>query len=112
MTLEANDGARFADILTTAAAVADYMGVPDVAPGHVLAALEILTEDRKLEDMGRPVSPMLRRPGQEKGVELALREVVQRWFARLGGDANAVLSGDALVDFENEVKGLTGEPGE
>lgn len=112
MTGDTNTGARFADILTTAAAVADYMGVPDVAPGHVLTALEILTEDRKLEEMGRPVSPMLRRHGEEKGVEPALREVIQTWFARLSGDVNAVVSGELLIKFRNEVQSLPGEAGE
>ena len=107
MTHEEANGARFADILTTAAAVADYMGVPDVSAAHLLTALEILVEDRKLEDMGRPVSPMLRRPGQEKGVEPPVRELVQLWFARLEGDANHVLRGDELSAFRQDMRSLT-----
>lgn len=106
MTGTESEGARFADILTTAAAVADYMGVPDVAASHVLTALEVLLEDRKLEDMGRPVSPMLRRHGQGKGVEAPLKDLVQRWFAQVGGDPNAVLSGDVLDAFKAEVRSL------
>jgi hypothetical protein len=104
-------GLRFADILTTAAAVADYMGVPDVSGDHVLAAINILLEERQLEDMGRPVSPMLRRHGQEKGVEPGVRELVQRWFARLDGDVNAKLDTTLLAEFKQDITDTTGGTG-
>jgi hypothetical protein len=107
MTPDATGSARFADILTTAAAVADYMGVPDVAADHLLLSLEILLEDRKLEELGRPVSPMLRRPGEQKGVDAGVRELVQEWFARLGHDANSELAGETLKAFRRDIRALT-----
>ncbi len=108
MTAEGS-GLRFADILTTAAAVADYMGVADVSGEHLLAAMNILLEDLQLEDMGRPVSPMLRRNGQEKGVEPAVKELVKRWFARVGTDINARLDAALLDEFRDEIMRAAGD---
>ncbi|MGH2609015.1 MAG: hypothetical protein ACRDHF_07980 [Tepidiformaceae bacterium] len=81
---------RFADILTTASAVADYLGHEDVTARHVLDAISILEGSRQLEDLGRAVSPLVPRRG-ERGVDPAVRELVQRWWRELGEDVNAEL---------------------
>ncbi|MEX0781443.1 MAG: hypothetical protein WD557_02260 [Dehalococcoidia bacterium] len=59
---------------------------------HVLAAIEMLRGNIRLEDLGRPVSPLVPRP-PERGTEPHLRDLVQRWWRDLGEDVNAVVDG-------------------
>lgn len=96
---------RFADILTTASAVANYLGDPEVAPHHVLRAVAILRDEASIEDLGRPVSPLVRRPGG--GVDTRVRDLAQRWFAALGSDVHATIDGDELARFLDEVRALS-----
>lgn len=89
MDAEAGASLRFADILTTASAVANYLGEAEVTARHVLAAIALLLEETTLEALGRPLSPLVRRP-EARGASRPVRELAQRWFAALG-DANATL---------------------
>lgn len=93
---EAREPVRFADILTTASAVANYLGAPLVSAGHVLDAIAILGEEKTMEDLGRPVSPLLggaiRTASGGGGVAPEVQALVQHWFAALGSDPNAELS--------------------
>lgn len=100
-----DDPVRFADILTTASAVADYQGQSDVAAGHLLSAIEILDGRLTLEDLGRPVSPLVPRPRQ-RGSEPRLRALVQRWWNDLGEDVNATLDRAALDRLAHELRAL------
>lgn len=100
------DPLRFADILTTASAVANYHGVPDVTATHLLDAIAILREEKSLDDLGRPVSPLVpRRPGA--GVDPPVRDLVQRWWHTLGEDVNATLTAPALASLTAELHALT-----
>jgi hypothetical protein len=100
------EAVRFADILTTATAAANYLGEADVGPRHVLHALAILRGEAPMESLGRPVSPLVpRRPGG--GVDPAVRDLVQRWFAALGSNVDATLEGEALERFIAEVRALS-----
>lgn len=94
---------RFADILTTASAVANYLGVPEVTPAHMLHAIAIQEGSESLEDLGRPASPLIAR-GAGGSVAPAVREIVQRWFERLGRDANVELDTAALEALRDEVR--------
>ncbi|HMO54998.1 MAG TPA: hypothetical protein PJ994_10880, partial [Tepidiformaceae bacterium] len=85
-----SSGIRFVEVLTTASAVANYLGVADVTAKHVLAALAILREEATLEDLGRPLSPMLRRGAP--GSEPAVRGFAQRWYRALSENPHAELS--------------------
>jgi hypothetical protein len=104
---EAEDPIRFSDVLTTAAAVANYLGEADVSAGHMLAALQILQGTRKLEDLGRPLSPLVRRtaPGQVGGVEPSVKALAQAWAARLGSAAGA-MSTDQVAKLLGELEAL------
>ena len=103
--MDDEEGVRFADILTTAAAVANYLGQRDIAGAHVIDAVAILLGEKTLDDLGRPVSPLLTRGSQGKGgVEAALQATVKRWFERVGRDANRELSRDELAAFVVDVR--------
>lgn len=99
---------RFADVLTTASAVANYLGQPDVTARHVLDAIEIQTGAAQMEDLGTPISPFLRRGSQAPpGADPAVRELAQRWFAALGNDINATLDDAQLQQLRGELRQLT-----
>lgn len=106
---DGNGPLRFADILTTASAVANYQGVPDVTAAHVLHAVALLQRTLRMEDLGRPLSPLVRRgpPGSPGGAEAALKALVQRWFAELGS-ADAGLDGESLARFVADLEALAG----
>ncbi len=74
---------------------------------HLLDALAILLGEKQMEDLGRPVSPLARRSSTGQ-LEVAgpVRELVQRWFNRLGGDPFAVLDGEDLLAFRSEAEAL------
>jgi hypothetical protein len=97
-------GIRFVDVLTTGSAVANYLGAPDVTAGHLLSAIAILREEASLEDLGRPLSPMIRR--REAGSDPEVRAFAQRWFAKLGEDPHAELGGDQVDEMLRELSSL------
>ena len=99
---------RFADILTTASAAAHYLGGANVAAEHLLYGIAILKREMTIEDLGRAVSPLVRRspPGTGGTVEPVIRELAQRWFVTLGSDANATISPQQLVDLIEELQQL------
>ena len=102
---ESDDVIRFADILTTASAVADYRGEAEVSAAHVLIAVEMLQGKTALEDLGRPVSPLVPRPGK-RGSETRLRQLVQRWWHDLGEDVNATLDSSQVSELQADLNGL------
>lgn len=108
--MTAGEPLRFADILTNASAIANYLGYPDVTARHMLDAIAILREERSMEDVGRPQSPLVRRPGGAAGagVTPGVRALVQRWFAELG-DANAELDDEAVARFRAELVAIDRE---
>jgi len=98
---------RFVDILTTASAVANYLGQPTVRAQHLLEAIAILRDEKTMEDLGRPVSPFLRSAlGPQGDAEPPVRELAQRWFAQLGSDINAHVSGAELDTLIAEIQAL------
>ena len=103
---------RFADILTTASAVANYLGEPDVTAANMLHAIAIQCGEETIEALGRPVSPLVPRPPRAAatGADPAVRALTQRWFATLGSDINAVLSGEQVEALRGELRGI-GEEG-
>lgn len=106
----ADEPLRFADILTTASAVANYLGQPTVTARHLLDAVAILREEKDLDDLGRPVSPLVSRAMGPRGdVEPAVRELAQRWFAKLGSSVAAELSSDQLTDLLAELAALAAQ---
>lgn len=100
---------RFADILTTAAAVANYLGEPTVGASHLLDAIAILRNEKTLDDLGRPVSPLLRRAtGSGGDADPAVRDLAQRWFAALGASVDAELDDHQLAALNAELQALRG----
>lgn len=100
---------RFADILTTASAVANYLNEPTVTAGHLLDGIAILQETKTMEDLGRAVSPLIRRQQWAGGgVTPGVRALVQRWFTAVG-DVNAEIGGEDLVRLGDELRALDAE---
>jgi len=103
---------RFLDILTTASAVANYLGVADVTPAHVRDAIAILREEKTLDDLGRPLSPLVRRapPGTAGGADARVRELAQRWYAALANDPAAELTVAQVEALTAELDALAAQP--
>jgi hypothetical protein len=85
--------------------VANYLGADDVSAAHVLDAIAILSGGKSLEDLGRPVSPLVPRTF-ERGVEPSVKDLVQRWWHDLGEDVNATLDAAALPLLTAELQAL------
>ncbi len=99
---------RFVDILTTASAVASYLGAPLVTAAHLIEAVAILRGEKSVEELGRPVSPLVSRSSQGAEVEQTARELVQHWFFAVGQDINAALDEDETALLLLQLAGLTG----
>lgn len=104
----AHEPLRFADILTTASAAANYLGGANVAAEHLLYGIAILNREMAIEDLGRAVSPLVRRtpPGMGATVAPAVRQLAQRWFAMLGSNANARITPAQLAELVEELQQL------
>ncbi|MEO6398584.1 MAG: hypothetical protein ABIP13_08965 [Tepidiformaceae bacterium] len=100
---------RFADILTTASAAANYLGESRVVAHHLLYGITILRGEMTLEDLGRAISPLVRRtpPGMGSSVDPRVRDLAQRWFADLGSNTEATLTEDGLRSLQDELRLLT-----
>lgn len=99
-----SEALRLTDILTTAAAVANFKGVPDVAAEHLLLAIEVLQGTKTLDDLGRPVSPLVSRmSGAGSSATPGVKALAQRWFARQGSDPTYELTEDELETLRGEL---------
>ena len=99
-------GIRFTDVLTTASAIANYLGVNEVTPAHLVDAIAILEGSRTMEDLGRAVSPFVPRPRSGPTAAAAVRELAQRWFASLGSDPLAEMDAGALERLRADLTAL------
>lgn len=97
---------RFADVLTTASAAAHYLGSSTVSASHLLQAIQILQGALRIEDLGRPLSPLVRRGAGSGGVDPAVQSLVQRWFLELG-DVHAELQDDELDRLAAELREIS-----
>ena len=101
------EGLRLSEILTTSSAVANYRGVRNVRALDVLDAVAMLRGEKALDDLGRPLSPMVSRiSGAGSGATDGVRELAQRWFAALGEDPTAELDDQQQRNFELELSAL------
>ncbi len=101
------DALRLTEILTTSSAIANYLGVPVVDASHLLKAIEVLEGNVTLDDLGRPLSPMLSRLTRAgNGVAPEVQQLAQRWFAELGGDPLAEFDEESLKAFIEEARAL------
>lgn len=100
-----DDAVRFLDILTVASAIARAQAAESVSAAHLLDAVAVLTGETDMEEAAGPVSPLGRgRAGL--GVEVAVRDLSQRWFERLGGAPEAVLAPEDLAELRAEIAAL------
>lgn len=98
---------RLTEILTTASAVANFKGVPDVCAEHVLDAIAILQGEKTLDDLGRPVSPLVSRvTGAGSGATPGVRALAQQWFARQASDVTYELPDEELADLREALGAL------
>ena len=99
----ADEQIRLVEVLTTASAVANFLGEPDVSTAHLHASLRILKGEAAIEDLGRPVSPLVPRPGSPGSTPEA-RAFAQRWYQSLGGDPHATLTEAQIEEMERELR--------
>lgn len=104
----AGSGVRFTDVLTTASSIATYLAAPEVSPAMLLDAIAVLLGEKTIDDFGRPLSPLVRRP--DPAVPPAVRSLAQRWYARLGSDVTATLDDAAIAELRAEIAALGDEP--
>lgn len=97
---------RFVDILTTASAAANYQGSPEVHAVHVIDAIRILLGEITVEDLGRPMSPLVASRMPQGGAVRPVQEIVQRWYAELGGDPSATLDARQADILINELRAV------
>ena len=106
-----DEGLRLTDILTTASAVANFLGARDVDASHLLTAIELLQGTKTLDDLGRPLSPLVSRmTGAGSGATDEVKQLAQRWFTRQDGDVMYEFSSEDLAAFRAEVELLAGQP--
>ena len=105
----ADETLRFADILTTASAVANYLGAANVTAAHLQEAVALLREEKTMADLGPALSPLVRRAAGGGSVDPKVRELVQRWFEQLGRNPNAEIDADAVERFLEQAR-LLSEP--
>lgn len=99
-----SEGLRLTDILSTATAVANFTGVPAVSAEHLRLAIDILLGEKTLDDLGRPVSPLVSRvTGAGSGATAGVRGLAQEWFSRQQGDVAYELSDAELEAFRAEL---------
>jgi hypothetical protein len=101
---------RLTEILTTSSAIANFLGEPTIRASHLLRAIQILQGELTIEDLGRPVSPLVPRGRDSGGVEPNVQDLVQRWFAVLGSDAKAELSESQLAEFVDALRSIDVDP--
>ena len=97
-----------ADVLTTASAVAHFMGGQGIRAEHLANALAIQRGRMTMDDLGKPLSPLVPRypRGAGPGVDPAVQALVQRWFADLG-TATAPLSEEQMERLRDELAALS-----
>jgi hypothetical protein len=96
-------------VLTNASAVARYVGAGSVTAAHMVDAIGILLGETRMEDLGRPVSPLAQRSsGGALEVDPLVRELVRRWFDRLGSEPMTVLTDHEVAAFRAELEQLRG----
>ena len=95
---------RFTDVLTTASAIADLHGSPEVLPAYLSDAVDVLCLRKSMQDLGRARSPFIpRQPGgPEVGPEL--QRFVGEWFERLGSDVTATVDERMAAEFVAELR--------
>lgn len=105
-----SEGLRLTEVLTTATAVANYLGETTIRAEHLQAAIGLLRETITMDDLGRPQSPTLARMTRA-GSEVApeVRVLAQQWFARLGSDPLAEFGAADLAAFERDLSRLVAE---
>ena len=99
-----SESLRLTEILTTASAIANFVGHADVGPRHMLDAIAVLEGEKGMDAFGRSVSPLV--PRGKAGADPAVREIAQRWFAALGSDVEAGLSAIQLDELRAELVAL------
>jgi hypothetical protein len=101
-----DDALRLIDLLTTASAVANYLGAGDVRADHLRAAYRLARGEATLEEIGRPQSPLVPRRGNG-GATNGVRTFAQRWYALLGARPEGTLGASDLPAFTAELNALT-----
>jgi len=96
---------RFTEILTTATAIASYLGADEIGVFHVQAAVAVLRHEVSFSDLGPAPSPLVPR-SRSTPVAPPVRALVQRWFVSLGSDPMVEVGAetvDALLADLNQV---------
>ena len=97
---------RLVDILTTASSIASARNAGGIGVEELLLAVRVVDGSIDIEDVGGEVHPLLIRGNVERPVQPQVRELIQRWYAELGGALDSALNADDARRFVAELKSL------
>ena len=100
------DSLRFVDILTTASSIAGARNTPQIGAQELVLAIRVVSGEMEIEDVGEAVHPLLMRGSAARPVVSAVRELVQIWYATIGGTADSVLAPNDAQRFIQELEAL------
>lgn len=96
-----NEGTfHLGELLSTASTIANYLAAPDVTIEHLRDAVAVLLGEKDIRDLGRPLSPLVRRP--DPGATRETREFAQRWFTYMT-DVTAELTPEEVAELRAEL---------
>ncbi len=106
-----SEAIRFVDILTTASSIAGARNTPQLGVEELVLAIRVVSGAMAIEDVGEAVHPLLIRGNDSKPVDPLVRELVQRWYAAVGGTGDSELPPADIERFVLELEALSGSDG-
>lgn len=106
-----SEAIRFVDILTTASSIAGARDAPELGVEELVLAVRVVSGVMDIADVGEAIHPLLIRGSDAKPVVAEVRELVQRWYAAVGGTGDSELPPADVERFVRELEALSGSDG-
>jgi len=106
-----SESVRFVDILTTASSIAGARSTPQLGVDELVLAVRVVSGAMAIDDVGEAIHPLLIRGQDAKPVAPEVRQLIQRWYAAIGGTADSELPPADIERFVQELEALAGSDG-